>query len=392
MFTLAAFTLVGLVGLMLSQQSDRFLTSAHIQRSSRVDFKSEPKDAWPQTAEPTKTPYHYARGNPPPSTMPPVLAQPVGKASPPSRMNRTRWDVFIVIPSASKERDRRDAIRASWTKMLISHKCERCLQSKVAYRFVVGAEGDVAAAHREAEKFGDVGILHDFKQVKAYTKRSEKTLRSIRYAVQHFDFKFLLKCDTDSWVYLDRLLHHFDANSLWTKDKLYAGRFKALGQKPVANNSSKWYDPVYGKITGFQMYPKHAKGAGYVLSRSLAEGLARQPLDFWAFIPCEDTAVGFWLIAAEKQIYELPVVSWNANCAEGIVIDHAITPEIMRVRFKNLSTPGAICGRGTDTGNESTRKKGRGMGAGVGKDGVEDTGMGMGAGTDIKIEAKDAWA
>ncbi len=41
---------------------------------------------------------------------------------------------------------------------------------------------------------------NDFEESKHYEERSKKTLHSIRFAVEHYDFLLLLKCDTDSSV------------------------------------------------------------------------------------------------------------------------------------------------------------------------------------------------
>lgn len=258
----------------------------------------------------------------------------------------TMYDIFIAIPAAGQERERRDAVRASWAKMLASPRCKRCQQSKLACRFVVGTEGNVTASRREAAEFGDLDVLEDFAQEETYTMRSQKTYRTIRHVVQNYNFKFILKCDTDSWVYVDRLLNLFDREALWGKERLYAGNFRdGAGANALTDPNAKWYDPVYPEAVGFTQYPHHAKGAGYILSRALAEFVGNMQTDFWVFVPSEDVAIGFWLMAVHKEIHDIPVQIQPA-CGNDTVVDHYITPEMMRrrwVRYDNDCEPCSGC-------------------------------------------------
>lgn len=272
------------------------------------------------------------------------------EAAVPARHNNSQttsdgvlFDIFIVIPSGASEKERRDSIRATWANYLTSPWCSRCAQSKVAYRFVVGNESDLKASRREAAELGDVAVLENFGQEVFYTKRSEKTWWSIKYAVENFKFKFLLKCDTDSWVFVDRLLKYFDSNHLWEKSKLYAGNFRAgAGATALTNPSAKWYDPVYPEATGLTQYPRHAKGAGYILSHFLAQSLAEEPPDFWEYVPSEDVAVGFWLSVIHKDVRDIPVDT-EQTCGSSTVVDHYITPDIMMERWQRYENLGSPC-------------------------------------------------
>lgn len=253
------------------------------------------------------------------------------------------YDFLIVVPAGAHELERREAVRGSWAKYIAAPHCEVCRRYKVRMVFVVGNEGNATESRLEAVEKGDMGVLEDFGQEQSYTKRSRKTLLSIRYAVQHFTFRFLLKCDMDSWVYVDRLLEFFESKQLWTKPKLYAGDFQAgAGAYAIQQQDSKWYDPVFPSITGFLPYPKHAKGAGYILSRLLAEALADEPEDYWAEVPCEDVAVGFWLAAVRNEKMEIPV-SLDPACGSAVLVDHYVTPEIMAERWQTYEKSGSPC-------------------------------------------------
>ena len=69
----------------------------------------------------------------------------------------------------------------------------------------VGSDGDEATVAEEASRFGDMVIVKGFSQ-SYYTDRARKTRLSIRAAVKMFEFGLLMKTDTDSFIFLDRLL------------------------------------------------------------------------------------------------------------------------------------------------------------------------------------------
>lgn len=89
------------------------------------------------------------------------------------------YGLLIVIPHATKDVQRRAAQRESWQMLLLE-------------RSGVGSDGD------EASRFGDM--------VFSELHRSRKTRLSIRAAVKMFEFGLLMKTDTDSFIFLDRLL------------------------------------------------------------------------------------------------------------------------------------------------------------------------------------------
>merc|ERR1719356_911317 len=106
--------------------------------------------------------------------------------------------------------------------------------------------------------------------------RAEKTRLSIKYAVEHYNFTLLLKADTDSWVFLDRLLAMLQKRVVFKNPNVsslvYAGNFReGRGSKPVLDKRNKWYDPVYTKEVGMDKYPMHAKGVGYILGHQLCK-------------------------------------------------------------------------------------------------------------------------
>jgi len=291
--------------------------------------------------------------SPPSTTRARTQAAPTGAATTarPAPTSSTKnpapvYDLLVIIPVAAGERSRRDAIRKSWMRYMKSPCCKSCGHHSVHTIFIVGNEGNVADSHAEANETGDLHVLDDFGQSAYYTMRSQKTAYSIRYAVEHFNFRFLLKTDSDSWVFYDRLLDMFDEKKLWSKGRLYAGNFQSgAGAVPHQDKNSKWYDPVYKQATQMNVYPRHAKGAGYILSRSLAEYVATVQAGTHEFLPSEDVATGFWLSPIKKECVELPVSIQDScgSAAKGPIIDHYIVPGKMQERWSRYEQTGNPC-------------------------------------------------
>jgi hypothetical protein len=282
------------------------------------------------------------------------------------------YDVLIVIPShASRELDRRNAIRESWAQYATSPQCKPCQRWTTKVIFVVGKEGDEESMKSEASKFNDLGVLKDFGQMQYYTSRAEKTQRMMRYAMEHFHFRYLLKADTDSWVFVDNLLTFLDESHLFTRSAnlpgVYAGTI-AKGSPPISDPANKWYDGVFTNITGYKVYPPHAKGAGYLLSPDLVEyiasmgaasdikhdaslmqdeGMQWAPMPQLASLPSEDVSTGFWLQVVNHTEINMPVSLTRDGCTkkrnQTLVVDHYVTTEMMAERWHRYQETGDPC-------------------------------------------------
>mmetsp|Transcript_125729 Transcript_125729/g.363720 ORF Transcript_125729/g.363720 Transcript_125729/m.363720 type:complete len:333 (-) Transcript_125729:112-1110(-) len=275
-----------------------------------------------------------------------ALREPWAGAAPSSLVastaltDATHYDLFIVIPAHAREKARRDAIRKSWFGYAASSRCEACARHPTKAMFCVGNESDVAESRAEAAANGDMFVLEKFGQDTYYTERSTKTLQCISHAVRHYSFRFILKTDTDSWVFLDRLLSAFDSRSLWAKRKLYAGMI-SRNTSPIAAGD-KWCDSVYPAVTGLRQYPDHAKGAGYILGIDLAAYLAGQAEDTFEKFHMEDAGVGSWLMPIRKEFLQLNIHS-SPHCHQGAVIDHGLDKTSMAERWARYTSTGNPC-------------------------------------------------
>jgi hypothetical protein len=223
---------------------------------------------------------------------------------------------------------------------------------------------------KEAEEFKDMGVLQDFGQEEYGLDGAEKTQRSIRYAVEHFKFRLLLKVDSDSWVFIDRLFSILDRERLWggengTSLSIYGGQFHEPDEQgPLAAATS---DAIMALNSSL---PSHAAGAGYLLSPDLCEFIAGMgapseqardgfkrgkreslwaPYPRLASLPDEDATVGLWLMALNHTKVPLPVSSAKMDCEAGgdaalpTVIDHPVTTDEMRRRWRSYTELGNPC-------------------------------------------------
>lgn len=314
------------------------------------------------------------------------------------------YDLLIVIPChGTRDVARRNAIRHSWAQYATSAKCEPCQKRKVKVLFVAGQEGDHKEMAHEAAQFHDLGVLPDFGQFTYYTSRAEKTQKSLRYALEHYRFRLLLKADTDSWVFVDRLLNLLEdpkipgLGSLFAlspeQPGVYAGDFAdGSGVHAVDKPDAKWYDGVFKPFTGGEVYPRHAKGAAYLLSPDLVAFVAAMDIGGshsddrrssrkrhkgdagasadadgraetgdgedeegagWARLPrlenlpSEDVSMGFWLQAINHTKVELPVSIKDSACTDDrrrdLAVDHYVSPEEMATRWCRYLAAGDPC-------------------------------------------------
>lgn len=268
------------------------------------------------------------------------------------------FDMLIVIPTASGERAQRDAIRNSWGKYLDSSgRCEVCGGSKrtVKLLFLTGGGNEEEVA-KESANFSDVAILSEMPQrYDLYTNLTAKVGLCISYAVKHFRFGLLLKADTDSFVFMDRLLAVAETNNMFRDGRndrpdVYAGKFQR-GVTPRETPGQKWADLEYRKVTDFDHFPTYAAGAGYLLGPSLCRYIMEQHdvLSFaktdirWADEPPvrefanEDVTVGFWLQSVVHNKVNLPVSTLPSGCQDqSVVIDHHISSKLMGLRMDSL--------------------------------------------------------
>lgn len=272
-------------------------------------------------------------------------------------MQREHFDLLVLIPaSGQRDQGRMRAIRKSWTRDIDEkHLCRRCKSNRsVKYLFMLGDE----ATEEDAP---DVVVLPRCSS--AYERLAQKVKRSIHYAVQHYSFNLLLKADTDSWIFLDRLLQFAEDHQLFDpRRSAQAGEVRRKGRPQGAGRNP---DAVFSELTGQETYPVYSPGCGYLLTRNLCnyisllaeDGLesdsAEASLPSLQDLPQEDVSVGFWLEAVEHEHISMPLSIMGDACrrpGQSMVLDHYVSEEEMGRRWRNLQRTGDPCEEADDDG------------------------------------------
>ena len=187
--------------------------------------------------------------------------------------------LLVLVISSPSNNLLRNTIRDTW--LSVSKKNhnfqayfvigERSLNSKQIY--------DLS---QEKSKHDDLLLLpiHD-----SYTALTSKVLKSLEFSHKNFKFEFLLKCDDDTFVDLEKVIEELQEV---TDPTLYWGFFD--GRAPV-QTKGKWADPNYRLC---DKYIPYALGGGYILGKSLVQYLADNAKMLQLF-NSEDASVGTWL-------------------------------------------------------------------------------------------------
>jgi len=266
---------------------------------------------------------------------------------------------MIMMPANGvRDKSRMETIRSTWTKDIdpSTNLCKRCKsQRTIKYFFVLGDEATADQKTRD-----DVIVLSNCSS--DYVKLAEKVERGIHHAVSKYGFNLLLKTDTDSWIFLDRLLRFAEAQDLFSgKRSVQAGEVRRKG-KP-GGKASLNPDAVFSAITSQDTYPVYTPGAGYLLTRDLCEYVSlltksddveksmaqvnRTKLPELRELPEEDVSMGWWLQAVEHEVLPMPLATMNQACKDkhgnSFVLDHWVTEDEMRKRWKGLLEDGDPC-------------------------------------------------
>lgn len=209
-------------------------------------------------------------------------------------------ELIVFIISAPENLSKRNTIRETWLKLKSRVVDETYANFK--YYFVVGVLDSLDdynhVINSEQLKFGDILILplRD-----SYASLTEKVLRSFEWLQGQYesglDFKYILKCDDDSFVRIDNLVHeimqieqHYLKSTVKPPNNIYLSVYRQIsGFVDAANSdlslywgyfkgdskikrSGKWKEQNWILCDHYLPY---ALGGGYVLSRRLVTYLAQ---------------------------------------------------------------------------------------------------------------------
>ena len=197
--------------------------------------------------------------------------------------------LLILVPILPAAIGSRDLIRGTWYKGFRDSE-------DVMLRFMMGVNGldqsQINQLHKENTTHEDIVFLDNFTEgVQALTN---KTIAMMKWASDNVDFTYLMKCDDDTFVYVNNAINELKRRP--TTTNLYYGRIEFYSPV-VKDRKSKQADPDWDLGNTYLPY---ALGGGYILSSDLVIMLAEQA-DYLKWHPKEDTAVGSWLAPYEYE-------------------------------------------------------------------------------------------
>ena len=250
-------------------------------------------------------------------------------------VERKHYLLFVAVLSQFHEYTRRNAVRQTWMKL---HN-QNGSNFSIVVKFVIGTMNlsTTAIYNLTAEE----NIHHDLlllpHLVDGYKNLTHKVLYTLVWADQTLNFSYLLKCDLDTFVALDRLAKELSARAS-TKD-LYWGYFVGYSRPVKAGR--------YPEHSWFlcDHYLPYALGGGYVISSNLVHRLAVNSDGLQRYV-CEDVSVGVWLSPFKidrKHDVRFNTGHKSRGCNNQHLITHKQSPEEMHKMYDNLLKTGMQC-------------------------------------------------
>ncbi|PNF28926.1 hypothetical protein B7P43_G18208 [Cryptotermes secundus] len=252
------------------------------------------------------------------------------------KATRNHSILIILILTSPANVNRREIIRGTWLSLWKN-------SSVVQYHFVVGGGGFKEEIHsfiaEEQSVHHDLIVLpHVYDDYKSLTKKVLEAFVWIDKAVNHF--KYLLKCDDDSFVQVDKVLSELQTLKLAKEHSLYWGFFNGRAQVKV---SGKWKESDWVLC---DYYLPYALGGGYVLSQKLIHFIAVNA-KFLRLYNSEDVSVGVWLsaVANVTRLHDprFDTEFMSRGCSNTYLVTHKHDATTMRKMFVTLKESGRLC-------------------------------------------------
>jgi len=238
--------------------------------------------------------------------------------------------LLILIISSPSNTLVRTTIRDTW--LSVSKKNHNFK----AY-FVIGERGlnskQIYDLSQEKFRHDDLILLP---MQDSYGALTNKVLKSFEFSHKNFKFDYLLKCDDDTFVDIEKVVEELEK---FNDPSLYWGFFD--GRAPV-QTKGKWADPHY-KLC--DRYVPYALGGGYILGKDLIHYLAEN-IRVLQMFNSEDTSVGTWLagIKVNRKHDSRFDTEWKSRgCSNQFLVTHKQTQADMKIKWKRLSKYGSIC-------------------------------------------------
>jgi len=235
--------------------------------------------------------------------------------------------LFIGITTAYRNEPLRDAVRNSWLRY------HSLWDNQWAYRFFLGETNEpdlYAAAVAEQSKNQDIVFLPF---LDTYNNLSRKTMWLSGWAVDHYDFTFLLKIDDDTFLRLDRYVGLLQGKPT---EGFYYGMAEG-GYSPARDG--KWAVPESEFPSG-KVGPPWQHGFIYTMSRDCAIWLKEALPE--PRIHLEDINTAIILADHHVAVPGMPGIM-GSGCSEGMIASHYSGGDSMLNWYHNSVTGSTIC-------------------------------------------------
>ncbi|XP_050429402.1 beta-1,3-galactosyltransferase 6-like [Adelges cooleyi] len=241
------------------------------------------------------------------------------KPNPASVVGRTKYTVLVVVVSAVKNHDRRDAIRETWARA----------DQNVRVLFALSKDQSL---YDEKLLYGDIVEVNVPDE---YRLLSKKLLESL-ILISSYNFQYLLKCDDDTFVDLPKVVGELEG---MPKNKLYWGYFNGIAN---VKKFGKWKEDEWSLC---DKYLPYALGGGYVLSNDLVTYIVNNR-DYLSLFISEDVTVGAWLAPlniTRKHDRRFDTEYLSRGCNNLHLVTHKRSPPLMRLYWSRIQNTGKMC-------------------------------------------------
>lgn len=222
---------------------------------------------------------------------------------------------------------------------------QKDLDVEILHYFVIGNENlpfiESTALNKEHAKYHDLLLLNDLHD--SYANLTRKLVKTVQAVSNMESFEYMLKTDDDTYVKLDYLiedLHKYDkqmkrqqSTANGVRPELYWGYFNGRAN---IKTRGQW------KETNFNLcerYLPYALGGGYVLSKNLVHFIAQNHRTLSQY-KSEDVSVGIWL-STQRNVYKKHDVRFDTaamprKCQNYHIVVHKRTTYDMRDLYRGF--------------------------------------------------------
>lgn len=214
---------------------------------------------------------------------------------------------FLQQQTIIQQSSSMDSFKTRMTKAIYK-PLKKDLNLNILHYFAIGTENlPLAESNRlvkEHAKHHDLLLLNDLSD--SYENLTLKLLKTIEAVANIESFEYLLKADDDTYVKLDYLLedlHAFDksmkrkqtSGANTPKPELYWGYFNGRATVKIRG---QWKELNFNLC---ERYLPYALGGGYVISKNLVHYIAQNSRSLSRYVS-EDISMGIWL-SSFRNVY-----------------------------------------------------------------------------------------